>query len=566
MRRTGAPSIDFRAHFQTLRFLIEQGIKLPIRATSGPTQGEIEWRRPCRVSLQYLLKNPIYAGAYVFGRRPIDPRRKIPGRPGTGHTTVSPEKWKVFLCDRYPAYITWDQHQAILDRIQANRNVCKEAGAPRRGAALLAGLMTCGRCQRRMMVRYRRDASGGYDYVCDRMVSERAEPVCQRVAGHVLDDFIVQQVLKALEPASLDLSLHAAENIERQRTDLDLLWQKRLERVRFEAGRAERHYLRIEPENRLVARELARQWDQKLAAQRSLQEEYDRFQRTQPRILTAEERETIRSLAADIPALWASSATTNSDRKEILRQVLDCIVVEVVGRTEKVRLRIEWAGGTHTEHEVRRNVVRTEDLSYWPQLVERLREMVAQGLVVEQIVETLAAEGWRTSTGADRFRPAHLQLLLKRLGLRLRHRMDFDPSVLAPDEWWMTTLARELGVCRVTIFHWIHDGWVRARRSMDGRWVVHADEETLSRLRIYRGAPHGRHARRRYLQERSVPNPTEEPIAPNGNGVLMPRKMTKASEQAVRSVGTEAESGPRPGPSARSARSSSALRAFPHCA
>lgn len=302
-----------------LRYLVAQDIRLGIRVREGPAKGELAWRRPNRMTLQNLLKNPIYAGAYAYGRRQVDRRRQGghggQARPGgRSRATIQAPAWHAFLPDRYPAYITWvayEQHQAQL---RANQARAAARGAVRRGPALLAGLLVCGRCGHRMLVRY----SGGHvangdaprsaapaarslrgSYVCARLRSDYGGPNCQQVAGLVLERFVSQQALDALAPAALELSLAAAQTIECDRGDLVRLWQQRRERATYEADRAGRQFHLVDPEHRLVARQVEREWEAKLAAQHQLAEEYDRFLRHQPRVLSAAERATIRQLAND---------------------------------------------------------------------------------------------------------------------------------------------------------------------------------------------------------------------------------------------------------------------------
>ncbi len=497
----------------TLRFLVDHGIKVPVRAYSGITKGDLEWHRPNRMTLQNLLKNPMYAGAYAYGRRAIDPRRKIPGRPTTGRTVVLPEDCQVLLKDRFPAYITWDQYQAHLDRLKANRAISEEIGAIKRGPSLLSGLLICEKCGARMTVRYS-GRENRHVYGCTRLLSDHGGPACQILAGPPLDRFVTDEALRALAPASLDLSLAAAENIERQRSEMDALWQKRLERARYESQRAERHYQHVEPENRLVARSLAREWEEKLQAQRNLEEEYERFTRSQPRVLTPEERETIRRLAADIPGLWGAPTTADADRKEILRQVIDRIRVDVVGDSERVRVIIEWAGGTRTEHEIVRPVARWEQLSYWTQLADRVRELDAQKLKAREIAQRLNEEGWRPAKRRSTFVAAEVLVLRERLGLNRQRSRSSDRTALDTDEWWLPTLARELEMPPVTLYHWIHRGWVRSRRADDGRRILWADSDEIARLRKLRSVPQGYHARHRWVRvaelEQTSPKDTDQ--------------------------------------------------------
>ena len=203
-----------------LRDLVHHATQLPIRAHAGPNRGQLEWRRPNRQTLRNLLHHPIYAGAYTWGRRPIDPRRKVAGRPSTGRIVLPPEQAIVFLKDRCPAYITWRQYQANQQRMADNQARTQRRGAVREGSALLGGLLVCGRCGYRMMVQYDRSDPGKSPnlnrprYVCSRHAVEYGGSLCQSLAGSMLDAFIVRQVLGVVEPAAVELSLAAAEDVQ----------------------------------------------------------------------------------------------------------------------------------------------------------------------------------------------------------------------------------------------------------------------------------------------------------------------------------------------------------------
>jgi hypothetical protein len=274
--------------------------------------------------------------------------------------------------------------------------------------------------------------------------------------------------------------------------------EERVERARYDVERAARQYQRVEPENRLVARHLEHEWEEKLRHQKELEEEHDRSLRNQPRLLTEEEREAIRKLAADIPALWDSPRTTAIDRKEILRQVVDRVSVEVIGQSERVRVVIHWAGGTQTDHEMTRPVASWEQLSYWSKLVDRIRELVSQRLSVGEIAKRLNADGWKPPKRYEHFGKEGVQELMQRLGLSLRRSRSQTQEVLAENEWKLLALARELGMPHVTLYLWMRRGWIKGRRSQQGHWIVCADQEELKRLRQLRSLPRGYHTRRHW--------------------------------------------------------------------
>ncbi len=494
-----------------LNYLVRHGIELGIRVREGPGKGELEWRRPNRPTLQGLLKNPIYAGAYAYGRRQVDPRGRAPGRPGSGRRVNEPEQWHAFIKDRLPAYISWEHYERNLSRLKANRARAEEVGTVRHGPSLLAGLLVCAECGRRMGVRYGGTKKNVHRYVCGSRASDYGGEPCQQVSGACLDRFVKEWVLEALRPAALELSLEAAKNLQHERDDLDRLWRQRLERAEYEAERAGKQYRLVDPENRLVARQLEREWEEKLAAREKLQEEYHRFEHAQARVLSEEEREAIRALARDIPALWEAPTTTTADRKEIIRQVVDRVVIEAEGESERVGVCIEWAGGAaRTEGTAIRPVARLEQLSYYQRLCERVRALSGEGLAARAIAECLNAEGHRPPKRRESFGAQGVRDLMRRLELtRNRSRSTSREGLVGEEEWWLPELAREIGMPSVTLYHWIRRGWVSARQREDRRWVAWADETEIERLRRLHRLPRGYHTRKLWVEDEESPAPSK---------------------------------------------------------
>lgn len=480
-----------------LRYLVRHDVRFGVREQARDRRGELGWRRPNRTMLQHILKNPLYAGAYAYGRRQVDPRRQQPGRPKTGSIVRAQDDWLVLLRDRLPAYIGWDTYERTIARLAANQARAETMGTPRRGQALLTGLVVCAKCGARMTVGYH--LAKYPSYRCARQVIAYGGEPCQAVPAGCLDTFVCQQALAALEPAALELSLEAAEHLERERTDLDRLWHERVERARYAAERAGRQYQLAEPENRLVVRHLERDWNDRLAEVQRLEEEYARFQRDQPRLLGADERAAIRRLATDIPALWSAPTTTTAERKEILRQVVERIVVNAEGLSERVHVSIAWVGGARTDADVVRPVGKLEQLSYYPQLLERVRTLVEGGLADRAIADRLNAEGYRPPKRRARFGPAGVAGLVRRVGLRRERSRSADRRGLGEHEWWLPALAQRLAIPDVTLYDWARRGWVRARQQ-DGtrRWIVWADEAEQGRLRQRHQRPHGETLHRRW--------------------------------------------------------------------
>jgi hypothetical protein len=291
---------------------------------------------------------------------------------------------------------------------------------------------------------------------------------------------VAQQVLRALEPAALELSLQARHDVERERAGLGQHWQHQGQRARYEVDLAERRYQAVDPANRLVAATLEQRWEEALRHAQQLQEAYERFLRETPPNLQGEEWARITAVAADIPALWQAAGTTNRDRQAILRCLVDRVVVHVQRDSEYVQIAIEWAGGALSHHEVIRPVRTYAQLRDVDTLMRRIRELRTQGATTAQIATTLNTEGF---VPPKRYRPFSKELvcqLLERQGLGDERRVS---ALLGLDEWWLGDLARALQMSPMKLRDWVVRGWVHARKSpAQGLWIVWADSEERTRL------------------------------------------------------------------------------------
>jgi hypothetical protein len=318
-----------------------------------------------------------------------------------------------------------------------------------------------------------------------------------------LDDEVVRLTLQALQPSALDVSLQVAADIQGQREEAEKLWRQRLERAAYESERSARQYHAVEPENRLVARTLEAAWEEQLRAQREVQEQYERFRLDQPKVLTPDQQERIRRLAADVPLLWHATTVTDSDRKEILREVIDRVEVNVDGESEWVDAKIHWTGGHQTSTRFRRPVQRFEQLRGWRQLRQRVEELLTARVSVPKIAERLTVEGLRTVDGKP-FSEGSVRMLMTRLGLRSLRNQSGPGIKLKKHEWLIPELARELGVGHSTVYEWIREERVAARKLKDGRWVISASKAKCQELAAYQ-------ARRRRRPAHIPPSATNEP-------------------------------------------------------
>jgi DNA invertase Pin-like site-specific DNA recombinase len=477
-----------------IRYLVEHGIKVPIRPHAGPNRGNLEWRRPTRDTVGAVLSDPLYAGTYRYGFRQVDQRRKDPEKPGSGRVVMAPENYHALIPNRCPAYISIERYERNQKRIAENQCRASSKGAPRDGPSLLGGLVYCGRCGRRLAVQYP-GKSAPLRYECWSARNTVDAPKCQSFSGKILDELVAEKILSALEPAALELSLRAADDLQAERAQLDRNWKQRLERARYEAERAERQYRVVEPENRLVARELERRWEAALQEVQQLEKEYARIRQTQPAALTAKERDTIRTLSKNLPLLWNAATTTPADRQRVVRLLLERVVVQVQGTSDRVDVTLHWVGGFTSQHELMRPVLRYEQMVDYESLLGRIEALQSQGWSFAKIAEQLNQEGFRPPKKAKRFHSDIVSRLMRRKHNRCQGaKNEIHRGSLQESEWLAFDLAARLKMARGTLFSWIGRGWVQIVRRLPGyrgRVICWADADELDRLQRLRQTRHG---------------------------------------------------------------------------
>jgi DNA invertase Pin-like site-specific DNA recombinase len=461
------------------RYLLDAGVRVGLRAARGPRRGELVWQRPNRGTVDRLLRHPIYAGAYTHGRHQYGPMPSL-GRPAPACRRVPLSEVPVLMRDRLPAYITWEKFLANQDRLGQNQSKSTTPGVPRAGAALLSGLIACGTCGCLLRTSYRGRETRPY-YNCVSHLMRGQEQTCFGVRAAPVDELVAAEVLRALEPAALELSLRTADDIGRERERLDRHWQQQRERRRYEAARAERQYQAVDPTNRLVARTLEQRWEEALRQVRQVDEEYERFVNASPPRLSVADRDRIRALAADIPALWHAPETAAADRKEVIRCLVERVVVTVAPDSEQVGVAIHWQGGFLTRHDVIRPLGQYEQLRDYPRLIAAIRRWHAAGCPPREIAERLNEAGFRTPRKHRPFKREQVHELMRRVGLNCGRML---PEQLEASEWWLNELADRLGVKAVSVRRWVARGWVQARWSKRLRcWIVWADRAEQRRLR-----------------------------------------------------------------------------------
>lgn len=429
-----------------------------------------------------MLRHPAYAGAYVYGRRRMERRATTPGKPHSGRRFIrAPDGWAVLRRDCWPAYIDWATYEGNQEQMAANR--AKHDGVPRGGPALLGGLVRCGRCGRRMALAYH-DNGREARYQCCQEAVTFGGPRCQSLSARPVDTLVTGLILAALAPSAIEVSLQLAEDVELERAAQHRHWAQRLERARYETALARRRYEAVDPDMRLVARTLERDWEAALAAEQALEAEHARELARQPARLQAAELDAIRRLAGDVPALWHAPTTTAKDRQAIARLVLDHVTVQVEG--EHVEVACHWAGGVQTCHTTTRPVRRFEQLRGFDQVLALIRHSRGQGCSAAVVAEQLNAAGWRPPK-RERFDASMVQRLVFRHGLGSGRPIWSSNVARTPGaEWTLHEAAKRLGVHRHTVYRWLRDGRLRGRIAERGEqriWLVQMSGEELDQVR-----------------------------------------------------------------------------------
>lgn len=375
---------------KVLLYFCDHGLELPRRISSGPDKNGIEWAKPSYQAIYRILTHPAYAGAYTYGKRQST---RLPGaEKKVVVRALAVEEWAVVRHGAFPGYITWERYLKNQERLRENaQGVNWSRGPARSGYALLQGIVICGRCGRRLHTRYSNQPA----YVCEVAASQYGDPTCQTFMVPHIDEAVTQIFLEAVQPARLEAALAALEQVEAQRQSLATRWQQQLERARYEADLARRYFERVDPDNRLVAAELERRWEEKLQACQRLEQEWEQVQRQELAPLTEADRATIRRLAEDVPALWLADTTTTEERKRLLRCLIKDVTLDAVTKPGFSLIRIQWHTGTTTvvEAERPRSGRRTGR-----EMVERVREL-AQHHPDDEIADILNKNGQPTVTG-----------------------------------------------------------------------------------------------------------------------------------------------------------------------
>ncbi|HSH83162.1 MAG TPA: recombinase family protein [Herpetosiphonaceae bacterium] len=473
-----------------MRYLHQEGLPLPTRPLRGATPHEVIWQ-PARASaIRAILKNPAYAGAYVYGQHRHDPTHRKPGRPYSGTVRVPRDQWAVCLQNVYPAYISWTEFLANQERLRMNQSCYAEDkhGAPRQGQALLQGIVLCGQCGGRMYLRYSGPHGDFPVYVCRGNQSEFGGPRCQEVRALALDTEVERLLLEALAPDQVEIALAALDLLEEEERQLQRQWQLRLERARYEAERARRQYYAVDPENRLVARTLERQWEEKLRAVEQLEHEHQGWRQQHQLTVTPADREAMAALGTDLPTVWHAPSTTHVERKQIVQLVIKEVIVDQRRARGQVWFQINWQTGASSEHWLTRGVRSYDEYADLEEVQRRVRELNAAQKLDDEIAATLNAEGFCTARRRP-FTSNMIWRLRKAWGIpsaTINNGTAPNPPRWADGTYSVEGAAAAIGVFPGTIYQWLRRGRLVGQQLAKGLpWQISLTEAQIAELKAY---------------------------------------------------------------------------------
>jgi DNA invertase Pin-like site-specific DNA recombinase len=454
-----------------------EGLTFPLQMHQ---RAEVRWVEASYTAIHHVLTNPVYAGAYAYGKTRQETTLDASGARRKRIRRLPRSEWQVLLPEHHEGFIDWHTYEANQDRMAQNTRPGphKAGGAVREGSALLQGLASCGHCGRRLHTHYRgRTSAPGY-HCPGKVLVEGRGVYCLNVGGIQIDEAVTRAFLAALEPAKLGATLAAAERLEADRETTLKQWRLGVERARYEASRAERRYRAVDPDNRLVAHGLEREWEESLAALEIAKAELARRERERPRILSQEERDRLLALGPDLAAVWHAATTAPRDRKELLHTLIEEVIVTVERDKAAAHLTLRWKGGAFTAIDLalprsRPATIRTDEdtIALVRRLASHCPDAVIAGILNRQR---------RTTARGHRFDA-------NRVGNLRRHwRIPcFEPSTQQTDGELMTIkkAAIVLGVAPSTIHRLLNDGSIAGEQLTPGApWRIRLTDDLKARF------------------------------------------------------------------------------------
>lgn len=454
-----------------------QGLSFPLQST---TPEGICWVTPTYTAIHNVLTNPVYAGAYAYGKTKLEHYIDEEGRIKKRRRLLPRAEWEVLIPEHHDGFIDWETYEANQARIDSNNRPPKNqpGGAVREGAALLQGIGICGRCGRHLGVQYRgKNSAPGYHCAGDNIVKGRGS-YCLYVGGCQIDKAVSNTFLEAITPAGIEAALKAVELLESDRDAALAQWRLEVEQKRYEAERAERRYRAVEPENRLVARGLENEWEKRLRDLVKAEVELDRRERQKLRRISTEERQAIKALGTDIKRVWSAPTTTDRDRKELLRTLLEEVIISIEREKSNAHLVLRWKGGAINELDI--NLPRSnpspnrtdeDTVDLIRRLAKHYPDAVIAGILNRQKRKSAHGRSFTASIVGN---------------VRSYRKIPRFVPPAGPLESKLVTInkaAELLKIAPSTVHRWLADGFIAGEQITPGApWRIRINDDILSRF------------------------------------------------------------------------------------
>jgi Recombinase/Recombinase zinc beta ribbon domain len=454
-----------------------EGLRLP---TQMVPKSEILWVDASYHAIHQVLSNPVYAGAYTYGRTRQETTLDGSGVPKKRMRHLPRSEWQVLIKEHHEGYIDWRTYEANQARLAANTRPGPHnaSSAVREGSALLQGLASCGHCGRRLKTHYRgRNATPGY-HCAGKIIVEGRGCYCLNVGGVQIDEAFARTFLAAIEPAKLAATLAAAERLEADTEAMLKQWRQAVERAAYEARRAERRYRAVDPDNRLVARGLEHEWEQRLADLAAANQELARRLEQRPRVLGQEERDRLLALGADLAAVWDAPTTTPRDQKELLRALIEEVILSVDRDEPAAHLTVRWKGGALTDVDVplprsRPATIRTDE-----ETLDLVRRLAA--LYPDTVIAGILNRQGRTTARGHRFEANRVANLRTHWRIPCFQR---KPETAEGDVMTIAAAAVVLNVAPSTLHRWLNDGLIAGEQITPGApWRIRMTDALKARF------------------------------------------------------------------------------------
>ena len=451
-----------------VRHFAQEQIQFPKRAYGGVWKSKLTWGNLTETNATRILKNPSYAGVYVYGRHKNQKKLSETGQLQSNVVSLPMDSWLVMIKDHHEGYISWDDYmgnQAIREKNQAKRLENMLPTNAREGLALLQGLLICGVCGHRLATHYKGNGGIYPTYQCHQR-SKDSEPnnSCVLIGAKCLDHAISGRILMAIKPEQIEIAIKAFEELEQRGQSLEKLWLMKIERANYESQLAQRRYQEVDPSNRLVAGMLEKDWNDALTVLQEVQIQYEDHKKKNILTTVKDQKENLLNLAKDFPRLWNAPSTSSKDRKRILRLFIKDITVEKFKEERKAILHIRWQGGGLENLEVPLPPLTCGLWKHSEEIINRIR-VLSITMSDSQIAEKFSQEGLKTKKGYPFTRSTICSV-------RSHYKIPIGPPPASPAELSVKQVAAKFNVHHHIVSYWIKSNKVNARLIEHKFWIL----------------------------------------------------------------------------------------------